>query len=179
MEDFEPWPEYSAYEDVRWPDVSSRKAKRAIATTTDIEPFMTISAWREERIPAPPQPIRPFIQRRWLMGERHNERRIKRLRSTAPHGFNEDGVRWYTGLLYAAPDDPVYGYDSLVGVVTWVGHIGCLMPRTGHDWRPLVDALRRQSRHSAVPVIAIEERMEVLLPGSRELRQLLDLVTES
>lgn len=172
------WHMYPDYESVRWPEVSSRKAKRAIATTTDIAPFMTISSWQEERIPAPPRPAQPFVQRRWLMGEQHNEHRTSRLRATTPHGFSADGLPWYTGLLYPAPDDPSYGYDSLVGVVTWVGHIGCLMPSTGHWWRPLVDALDRRSRHFAVPVLALEDRMEILLPGSRELQQRLDLLTD-
>ena len=41
-----PLPEYSFYETVQAPDISWRRAKRAVATATDLHPFVTIEGWR-------------------------------------------------------------------------------------------------------------------------------------
>jgi hypothetical protein len=47
-------------------------------------------------------------------------------------------------VLYEAPDDPDYGHDALIGVVTRAGHIGCLMP--GYFYvRPFIEALTEHS----------------------------------
>lgn len=101
------YPEWEVYEQVEPPDISWTRAKRAVATTTDLDPFVTIRSWG--------------ARSRWLFGWHNNMNRINRLRSTKPHGFDPDGDPWYAALLYPAPPDPVYEHDNLVGVVGWMG----------------------------------------------------------
>ncbi|MGK5738905.1 hypothetical protein [Micromonospora sp. URMC 103] len=115
-----------------------------------------------------------------MYGSHNNEGRVHRLCSTQPHGLDPDGDPWYTAVLYPAPPDPIYRIDDLVGLVAWVGHVGCLWPgRDGELMLPLVQALGRQSQHFVVPVFFGQdanglERPTVLLPYAEEVQLLLD-----
>ncbi|NJC13016.1 hypothetical protein F4558_002842 [Micromonospora profundi] len=106
------------------------------------------------------------------MGEHQNERRVRRLRSTRPHGVDGEGAPWYVGVLYPAPRDPIYEYDDLVGIVTWVGHVACLLPGGGRLMRPVVERLAQHSRHYLVPVLADNpDELYVFLPIRRSIRK--------
>ncbi|MBE1487693.1 hypothetical protein [Plantactinospora soyae] len=159
-------PEWEAFESIEPPRISWKRAKRAVATTTNLDGLLTISDWQ--------------ARSRWIYGWHHNERRIHRLCFTKPHGFDLDGDPWYTAALYPAPPDPVYELNNLVGLVTWVGHVGCLWPgRDSELMLPLVKAAGHQSQHFIVPVFFGQDpkgpdRPTVLLPQAEELQPLLD-----
>jgi hypothetical protein len=134
---------------------------------TNLDPFVTIRGWD--------------ARSRWLYGWHNNTHRINRLRSTMPHGLDPDGDPWYAAVLYPAPPDPVYQHDKLVGVVGWVGHLGCLWPNDGELLLPLVRALGRRSRYFVVPIFGIEPGTQhepglltVLLPDAGEVHMLRD-----
>lgn len=161
---------YHAYEAKTPPAISWRKAKRAIATTTSSHPFVTIAELRVRPYSDDGQWRDLLVEPRPLMGEHHNEARVKRLRATPPHGLTADGLPWYVGILYAAPLDPIWGYEDLVGVVTWVGHVACLLPGGNAMMRPVVDWLAERSQHYLVPLVADDpNELYVLLPTRRSL----------
>jgi hypothetical protein len=169
--DYSPVPaEWLPFEKVEPPALSWKRAKRAIATTTDVAGIRTIRQW----------PSRT----RWIYGSHNNEDRVRRLCSTAPHGFDADGDPWYAAALYPAPSDPIYKLDNLVGLVTWVGHVGCLWP--GHDdelMLPLVRALAGRPEHFVVPVFLDPDTQGpnqplVALPFADEVQRLLDSLAQ-
>ena len=158
-------PEWMVFERVEPPKVSWKRAKRAIATTTDLAGLRTIKQW----------PSRT----RWVYGSHNNEGRVRRLCSTAPHGIDADGDPWYAAVLYPAPSDPIDKLDGLVGLVTWLGHVGCLWPGEDKLMLPLVQALASQSEHFVVPVFLDPDahgpdKALVTLPFADEVQQLLD-----
>lgn len=168
--DHPPDPAYQAYESKELPAVSWRRAKRAIATTTNSAPFYTIAELRVRPYSDDSQWRELLVKPRPLMGEHHNEARVRRLRATRPHGLTADGLPWYAGILYAAPSDPIYGYQNLVGVVTWAGHVACLLPGGNAMMRPVVDWLAKRSQHYLVPLVADDpDELYVLLPTRRSL----------
>jgi hypothetical protein len=167
-----PTPEYEFYEKLEPPNISWRRAKQALAVATETQQFLTIPGWRTHFSEQERGWQEPEVEARPLMGEYHNERRVQRLRATRPHGMREDGAPWYVGVLYAAPRDPIYGYDDLVGIVTWVGHIACLLPGGGQLMRPIVEWLAKEDRHYLVPVMADNpEELYVLSPSRRNAWQ--------
>ena len=114
-----------------------------------------------------------------MYGSHNNEERVRRLCSTAPHGNDADGDPWYAAALYPAPSDPIYQLDGLVGLVTWVGHIGCLWPGEEELMLPLVRALANMSEHFVVPVFLDPdaygpEKALVTLPFANDVQRLLD-----
>ena len=159
-------PEWTPFEEIEPPRISWKRARRAIATTTPVSGLRTNKQW----------PSRT----RWVYGSHNNEERVRRLCSTTPHGIDEDGDAWYAAALYPAPSDPLYQRDGLVGIVTSVGHVGCLWP--GYDDElllPLVRALAVRSEHYVVPVFLNPDAYGpdgslVALPFADEVRHLLD-----
>ncbi|WP_203896093.1 hypothetical protein [Actinoplanes xinjiangensis] len=107
------------------------------------------------------------------MGTQHNERRIERLFRAKPDGYDSDGRSWKVGVLYAAPDDPVYQFEGLIGVVSVAGHLGCMMPGY-HYIRPFIDALARRSMHFVVPVLEVDNDIAVPFLRGRVLREALE-----
>jgi hypothetical protein len=160
------YPEWEPFERVEPPRISWKRAKRAVAAAANHDEFVTISGWHSRS--------------RWVYGSHNNGRRVDRLWSTTPHGVDSFGLPWYVAVLYPAPPDPVYEIDDLVGLVTWVGHVGCVWPgRDSTLMLPLVQALARHSRHFVVPVFFGKKpnrlaQPTVLLPYAEEVELLLD-----
>lgn len=154
------------FEKIEGLNITWKRAKRAIAATTSTNEFVTIDGWDAKA--------------RWIYGSHHNEKRIYRLCSTTPHGFDPNGDPWYSAALYPAPPDPIYELYNLVGLVTWVRHVGCLWPSNyGPLMLPLVRALERRSQHFIVPVFfgSNDDRLDqpiVMLPRYEEIHRLLD-----
>ncbi|MER7164653.1 hypothetical protein ABT336_01050 [Micromonospora sp. NPDC000207] len=147
------------------PKVSWKRAKRVVASATAIGGLLSINSWD--------------ARSRWVYGSHNNERRVRQLRSTKPHGFDPNGDPWYSAVLYPAPPDPIYGIDNLVGLVAWLGHIGCLWPGGDSDLMlPLVRELGRESRHFVVPVFfGVDDESElskptVLLPHAEDVQRM-------
>jgi hypothetical protein len=112
-----------------------------------------------------------------LMGTQRNDDRVKKLLAGPPAGHDEEGRPWHVGVLYAAPRDPVYDLDDLIGVVTRAGHIGCLMP--GYFYlKSFIQALAESGVHFVVPILADGDPgyvdVDVLFLRYRELRPLIE-----
>jgi hypothetical protein len=133
---------YGFYEQLRPPAISWSQASDVLRTGVSAGSLFSLSSWWSfPRVP--------------LMGTHHNKERIDRLLLTRAGG-QVDGAPWHVGVLYEAPDDPNYEMRHLIGVVTRVGHVGCLMP--GYFYiRPFIDALSQKGLHFVVPVILSED----------------------
>jgi hypothetical protein len=151
---------YAVFENKLPPDISWAAARQAIKSGASIDALFAVPGWE------PNDGI-------WIMGGQHNETRIKNLRRTGRDGTDRNGRPWYVGILYPAPDDPRYGFDELVGIVTRAGHIGCLMPGMSY-LRPFVDALTEHGKHFVVPLMRAGDEMVIALPRGRQLMNLID-----
>lgn len=109
-----------------------------------------------------------------LMGTYHNEDRILHLRRMTPDGVDDEGRPWHVGILYMAPDDPVYRFKDLVGVVSRAGHIGCLMP--GYYYiRPFLEALSQRKFHFLIRIVHVgNDKTAIRFERGRALRTSLE-----
>ncbi|MEU4237705.1 hypothetical protein [Actinoplanes sp. NPDC026619] len=142
-------PEWQAFEEVEAPTIDSALVSDAIATVKDGPGFATIAGWAI----ADRHSDNGDVRERWIAGAQHNGHRIEQLLETKPDGHDLSGRRWYSSLLYAAPPDPIYRRDSLVGILSVFGHIGCLHGFDEQLLMPLIQQLGRRGHHLAVPLV--------------------------
>jgi hypothetical protein len=156
---------YAFYEDKTPPPMSWREARKAIQTGVRSQFLFSL--------PLLAEPLAEEVSDAPLMGTHHNGHRIKRLFKAKPDGYDSGGRPWKVGVLYEVPDDPLYQFEGLIGVVSIAGHLGCMMPGY-HYIKPFIEALARRNIHFVVPVVEVDDDIAVPFLRGGVLRKALE-----